>query len=433
MASIRLERLAAYVSTTRNKRHNVNSENRYKAELGAPISGSYHVLYPVKFNDGVSWLLKVPANGTRNRFQDSDARALRSEALTMRLLRSETTIPLPDVFAFSDTCDNELNCPFILMDYIQGVSLYKVWFDRTSTEDLVRARRIRCLKDLAAAMAQLNRFSFNQGGSLVFDDRGCLEGVGPLRQVDRVAMLERYGDNDDSTVYLETGPFSHPEEYYTALLGCQCRPETSLDVGMLKLLRTLISWIPERDGENAFVLAHADYNFQNVLVSEDGALQAIIDWDGVGAVPRSVGCERLPSWLTCDWNSPMYSWKEDMERDTTPWGVWEDSPGTLKMYRSAYAGFIASHLSEGAQGSMNLTNNSLICESLLKAVNDPLCTVEVLENIFRGIVQHVASPSAKGFNFTNVCWALGKGRLSEYHWECLRLGFNALLKQSNGL
>ncbi|KAB8079004.1 hypothetical protein BDV29DRAFT_152137 [Aspergillus leporis] len=458
MASIRRDRLPKYASTIRENIHHSNKEKRlHVIELESPIYGSYHVLYPMTFNDGVIWLLKVPANGTPDRFQDSDARALRSEALTMRALRRETTIPLPEVFAYSDTCNNDLNCPFILMNHVNGKSLYKVWYDRTSPKEVVQARRARCLRDLAAAMVQLEKFSFGQGGSLAFDDCGLLTRIGPLRLVNTAAMRERLrtDDSDESTTYLELQPLSETKDYYTALLSHRRDRSSGLEKGALKLLRMFIDWIPQlSDGREPFVLSHPDLDMQNVLVSEDGMLQAIIDWDGVSAVPRSIGNERYPSWLTRDWDPATYSWNGDME-----WGqcTWEDSPDTLKLYRSIYAGFIGSHQSESAATGNHLTTNSLIFEKLLIAVNDPPRTVQILDKIFRTIAEilekdmlPLSNMSHDGgnsrqeemgnhdnkledFDFYSVSCALDDGRLSEDHIKLLKLGFDALLQHSSKL
>lgn len=51
-----------------------------------PLSGSFHVLYPITFHDGVRWLLKIPGTGTREKWDASATRSLISEALTMRFL-----------------------------------------------------------------------------------------------------------------------------------------------------------------------------------------------------------------------------------------------------------------------------------------------------------------------------------------------------------
>ncbi|KAE8307742.1 hypothetical protein BDV41DRAFT_568800 [Aspergillus transmontanensis] len=458
MERIRLDRLAKYATTIRQSLQHSNPQSTRVIEIKPPIFGSYHVLYPVRFHDEALWLLKVPANGTREKFKASDARAIRSEALAMRLLRRETTIPVPDVHAFSDTCDNELNCPFILIDHVEGVSLYKVWFDNASPKDIVQARRTRFLRDLAAAMAQLDRFSFSTGGSMAFDDQGYPSGIGPLRLVDTATMRERLRarDPDQSTVYLETEPFSKTKEYYTALLDHRRQPDTSFEKGVLGLLRLFIDWISEpSDERGAFVLAHPDLDVQNVLVSQDGVLQAIIDWDGVGAVPRSVGNERYPIWLTRDWDPATYCWTEDIERRAEPLGLWEDSPDTLRFYRSLYTGFIQSHRLYGDPACANLTTKSLILGNLLNAANDSYGTVDIVHKVFNTVVKlaregvstrshalddgkacqeeevKINDSGFEDFDFYDVACALDEKRLSEHHRRFMKFGFDILLSRSN--
>ncbi|KAE8353053.1 hypothetical protein BDV28DRAFT_133924 [Aspergillus coremiiformis] len=460
MESIRLDRLSKYATTTRKSIPHHNRRAFHVVNIGTPIFGSYHVLYPVKFDDGAAWLLKVPANGTREKFRDTDARALRSEALTMRLLRRETTIPLPDVFAFSDTCDNELNCPFILINHVEGNSLYKVWFNNASPTDVVQARRVRCLQDIAGAMVQLDKFSFNQGGSLHFDDRGFPLGIGSFRLVDNAAILERSkdGDHDESTIFLEAGPFSNTKEYYTALLDHRKETKSTVQKGTIELLRLFIDWIPEPgDKQEAFVLAHPDFDIQNFLVSEDGALQAIIDWDGVSAVPRSVGNERYPRWLTRDWNPATYGWTENMGRRAEPVGIWEDSPDNLRFYRSVYARSIRCHQLQGGPPCANPTTRSLIHENLLLAANDPPCTLDIIEEVFNTIVKivqkgvlpvlnvsgdtgdslkgeiKIEDDELEGLDFYSISCALIEKRLREHHRRLLIFGFKNLLSQSSTL
>lgn len=102
MESIKLDCLLGFATRTRQAAYQKGAEDECRAtEVGPPIFGSYHLLYPVKFNDGVRWLLKVPADATRGKFTESNATTLRSHALTMRMLKRDTTIPLPRVFSFS--------------------------------------------------------------------------------------------------------------------------------------------------------------------------------------------------------------------------------------------------------------------------------------------------------------------------------------------
>ena len=95
----------------------------------------------------------------------------------MRLLRRGTTIPVEEMFSFSTDCDNELDWPFILMEFIKGRSLEDIWFDKVSSKEVVQERCARSLKDIVSAFVQLGKYSFEQGGTVVFDDQDQMTGV----------------------------------------------------------------------------------------------------------------------------------------------------------------------------------------------------------------------------------------------------------------
>lgn len=391
MASMKLDQVAVYASQIRKC---VQPDNPAEAfiviEIGSPMFGSFNLLYPVIFEDGVRWLLKVPANGTQDQFSDADAESLRSEALTMRLLRKETTIPLPEVFAFENSCENQLNCPFILISFIEGKRLSDVWFDKISPKDVVQARRTRSLQNIAASMIQLGKYSFGKGGSLIFDKQDQLSEIGSMHFTDSAAMLKRLinNDPDESPVYIEAGPFSDPKAYYTCRLDHRGEQDKTFETGELKLLQMFFDSMQEPcDGQKPFVLAHPDFDIQNFLVSEDGELLGIIDWDGVCSVPRTVGNERFPGWLTRDWDPTVYLWNEDMEQGIKPDGiVWEDSPDALKQFRYVYASVMRTHQhNEAGTTTATLTTNSLIYENLLIAAGEPLSMTEIVMKAFKEI------------------------------------------------
>ena len=119
-------------------------------------------------------MFKVPMTGYKGRFDDQAAQALTSEAMTMRLVRRDTNIPVPDVYSFDASLDNEAHCPFIMMEYLQGRPLYELWFQRSS--DAAQKRfRTRVLQELAAAMAQLNNLRYSEGGSLLLTNPAMLQ------------------------------------------------------------------------------------------------------------------------------------------------------------------------------------------------------------------------------------------------------------------
>ena len=276
------------------------------------------------------------------------------------------------------------------MTFISGIPLYNVWFGHRLNgvnPDTTHLHRIRALESIASVMVQLDRFSFQTGGCLLFGNDGNLSDIGPMRRVDHRAMLDRWfihKDPDDDPLYIECAASSDPKAFYTLMLDIH--PElTPVPKGLAMLLRQLITWIPEPSRMDPFVLAHPDFDIQNFIVSEEGELQGIIDWDGVAAVPRTLGNERYPGWLTGDWDPAMYGYKESMEYGVEPEGVWEDSPECLAYYRDIYDGIMARHCMERRGSEANLCRVSLITENLAIATDDPQCRNAILHKMMHEI------------------------------------------------
>ena len=357
--------------------------------VGGRIFGSYHVIYPISFANGTRWALKIPVNGVKGKWDESSSAALTSEAETMRLLRRETTMPIPDVFDYSSTTENPLHCPYILMSFVTGVSLYDVWFGNrlggTTPEDN-HSHRVRALRDIASAMTQLAKFSCRTGGRPLFSETGGgISGIGKSRRVDQRAMLDRWfvhRDPADDPIYVEFEPSGDQKRYYTAMLDIRPPEDKPYPRGLDLILRQFIEWIPESTDAEPFVLSHPDFDIQNFLVSETGELVGIIDWDGVDAVPRSIGNERYPGWLTRDWDPATYGYKPSMEDGVEPRGVWEDSTATLAEYRGIYDGLVAGSRGDGAP---NFCRMSLVTDNLAIAAQDPVCRTSILRKILQEI------------------------------------------------
>ena len=186
----------------------------------SPLYGSFHILFPLTFNDGTRWLLIVPATGHCDGWDESAARALESEALMMRKLASETTIRVPTVYAFESSLDNEVRCPFILMECIDGVPLHHAWFDEDVPKELLKRFRARALRGLAAAMLQLKAYSFPHSGSPTFGEAGNIVDISPSRIYDCSAMYDklRNKEDDDNYRFCEVGPFTDIRHYLHSML-----------------------------------------------------------------------------------------------------------------------------------------------------------------------------------------------------------------------
>lgn len=424
--SINLDGLTEYACSIR-RLTNLNEEDKaisLECKIGlCPMFGSFHVLFPVIFSDGLEWLLKVPAAGHSGSWNESAARSIGSEAMTMKFLNENTTIPVPAVYAFDSSLDGPFRCPFILMERIDGRPLYESmlpyfsfsfllvsqsiiltfkplteWYTGFDSPEIQEKFRERALESIAAAMVQL-QLSTSQYAQLGAPSPGqdaALQIVEPLRVYDARAMHKTMFSEETSSepLFCDIGPYNTATDYHLSLLG-KHRPHTdSVEKGVCELLRMFVQWTYHNSQRNkTFVLCHPDFNLQNILVAEDGTLKGLVDWDGVSTVPQPLGCP-FPKWLTLDWDPANYNYHYDMEDCCRR--VRHHSPGEMKHYRTRYAHFVheaASKVETSMLSMVNIadaTRKSVLAGSLDQAVKDPLSTAEIVIGIFDRIT-HITS------------------------------------------
>ena len=78
---------------------------------------SFNLVYKLKFSDGDKLVMRIPAPGEQGCFTPSSSRILRSDAMTMSFLHQNTLIPIPQIFSFDETIDNEIGALYILMAF----------------------------------------------------------------------------------------------------------------------------------------------------------------------------------------------------------------------------------------------------------------------------------------------------------------------------
>lgn len=405
--------------------------------VGAPLHGSFNILFPVEFGShGVRWLLKVPINGTASHWDAVSGDQLASEAWTMRLIRQRTSIPIPEVFGFCNTLDNPLGCPHMWLSFIPGISLHEFWFaqaEDVSDEERHR-RRTGVLQEIAAVMVQLGQFSFDMGGRLLFDDSGSPSGIGPHREMDHNESFQRrmQDEPDYMPVYYPSGPFKTVTEFFTAAVSREPPPDSDYFLGQRRLLEFLINCATDffaAADASPFTLAHPDFGFQNILVSPDGRLAGIIDWEGVAAVPACLGNLRYPSWLTRDWDPSMYGYGSDGVLADPE--MQEDSPRTLARCRKVYQNAIRDALGENgnlADNKPDLTSGSLITENLAIAAGDLGNRGGILGKIVKEIAAVVKVPcDDEEFLCMELRNAWAQGRVDKQTRQALKTGLEKLL------
>ena len=294
-------------------------------------NGSFNIAYQINFDDGVRWMLKIPASGHPGCWDSLAAQALTSEAHTMRVIKDRTDVPVPTVHRFDASMDNEIGCPYILMDRVEGILLNKAWFDVNASQHRQESVRLKALQTIAAAMVELSQLKFAKGGAFVDDSMD----VASIRAADNHKMFNeiRAGNKDVEELYCAKGPMSNPLSQIPFMIrrGGIKNQDQALDRGGFESLDLLTRWASEYldvDHED-FVLAHPDLDSQNIFVKEDGTLCGIIDWDGTAAVPYMVGALKYPLWLARDWDPTFYNYDPETEEQISPNGRKENSPEEL--------------------------------------------------------------------------------------------------------
>ena len=420
LAQIKTAGIASLASSVRQKMRARNSKEQTESSeftdntvihckvFPEPLCGSYNLAYCVLFDDGVKWILKVPANGSYARFDRLAADAPTSEALTMKLIKRSTTIPVPTVYSFDVSQDNDVGCPYILMEFLQGKPLYEGWFDPEASSAKREQFRARALQTVAEAMVQLNAFALDRGGALRFDSAGQPVDVAGAKMHDSKAFDDCVDEGlcPEHDVWCENGPTSDPSSYLLFTLNRRGykKRDSAYTRGVLESARFLTQWALDISDSmdpkgQQFVLAHPDFDFQNILVNDDGTLSGILDWDGVAAVPISVGCLRYPNWLIRDWDPVNYNWNVEANEPKSYSGLPENTPDELVCYRAMYAQFIEMLLSinsvNGRAGTTaaDLTRMSLITGSLEVAINRPEATGQMIGHLFREIERRIGEES----------------------------------------
>jgi len=339
------------------------------------FEGSYNRVHVLRFEDSIKYVIRVPCFGWGIHWKQEDATSLRSQALTMRFIKRKTGIPMPEVYDYDTTLNNDIGAPYILMSFVEGRQINQVWEDdnrRTSRE----ARLQKIMITTAEAMCQLQNLRFNKLGTLSFETETTdYPQVGSIPIWDEGELF----DVDAERRFVGTvGPFDTSQDFFRYQLKRFVKGEKLIpyQLGVGKLLSLLIDYLPfssksttATDSPETFVLAPPDFNFRNVLVDESGKLVGILDWDNVRTVPRYAGWASYPPWLMMDWQ-PF--WGE---------GDGKDSAADYERYRKFYAGKM-EQLLHGSEHD-RYTRKSHLFSSIVSACGDSMSDSFVVQRILK--------------------------------------------------
>ena len=275
-----------------------------------------------------------------------------SDTATMTYVREHTNAPVPRVLAFDSSHENELGFAWTIMEMMPGQPLchrYR-YMTREQKEDLVRR--------IAEIVAQIFRSKFHGIGNLYQaadaspqqTDCDIIQQTPHLAKnahtdepsivVGDVDLLssDKAGNNRPSARYrigrivqmsflwhnrvhydIYRGPFACSYDWLAARLAFVLADSVAIlknpvlgqrqkvlaskySLAARRLQKQLPNFFPR---ENSYpdeltpettTLHHYDMSGYNVLVDEEGQLTALLDWDGVSAVPLWKACQ-MPEFL----------------------------------------------------------------------------------------------------------------------------------------
>lgn len=197
-----------------------------------------------------------------------------AEAAAMRFVREKTSIPVPKVYDAYMRQDRP-NCGAILMEFIEGDTLHKIW------GDLDDAQKHSILTQLKTYLDELRAIKGDFIGSV--DGSYCEEQI--------------FSNNRGAY-----GPFKSEDEFREGCINAmyECHHDNWSET-VAQFIRAL------PPGE--IVLTHNDFHPRNIMV-RDGKVVAIIDWELSGFYPEY--WEYVKAWYRTNIDEP---WVEERAAD----------------------------------------------------------------------------------------------------------------------
>ncbi|KAJ9130438.1 Aminoglycoside 3'-phosphotransferase/choline kinase domain protein [Pleurostoma richardsiae] len=282
--------------------------------------GSFNVCFFVEFDPPPhgrrrdKWVVRIPFPG-RVPWVDEK---IDSEVATMKYVRRETNIPVPEVIAFSYTAGSPIGLAFIITEYVEGTTLQALgfrdgmrWQDR---DGLHRSSVLtRVYDQLADVCIQLRGLEFTEIGALGMPTGPDQDIAIRHRPLPIEVLLQHVEGLEPTSFFQEKKTFKTSCDYVAALVKLAMnllRKTRDPDFGPgeedtrkdLFAYYTFCKYVSDhwtrKDGNlGPFVLSHGDMNLHgdNLIWDENLNLRAVIDWEWSYTVP--IQCYIPPAWL----------------------------------------------------------------------------------------------------------------------------------------
>ncbi|KAF2759875.1 hypothetical protein EJ05DRAFT_531274 [Pseudovirgaria hyperparasitica] len=249
--------------------------------------GSYNFRQKVTFSDGTSWVVRFPLFGNNALRYTDEKVAMEVEMMTF--IREKTTIPVPRIRHWGLSRANPLGVgPFIIMDYIEGVSLTSFLIKRDPElqfshvrEDVDDETLETLYRQFANILLQLFQHDFERIGSLPALKTGFDVPIRPLtfkaHDILQAGGVSTFGDRSKG--------FATTTEYFQYVLSQDW--EQLIKQRNSRALRTLLPSLIHPDYDRGpFKIICDDLSLANVIVRSEDDLTIVgivdLEWSYIG-------------------------------------------------------------------------------------------------------------------------------------------------------
>lgn len=258
-----------------------DSQGHLNVEAVSSQTGGQNCNLDVRFEDGITWLARIRLDDPLLPPKPTQEYIILSEVYTLKYLES-TGIPAPRVFHFAtESNENPVGVPFLLMEKIEGVPL--MW------ETTIPAERTKVLEQLGDIFLALEKHPFPSTGSM-FPSNGS-------SKISGFAQPQLF-DSPNAPL----GPFDTLESSLRAMLAQQMRLIASGELSTFAVDNYLthcwrMDMIPEvlsLHNDAGFFLKHFDDKGDHIMVDEDFKITGIIDWEFASVEPKAMAFSSPP-------------------------------------------------------------------------------------------------------------------------------------------
>jgi aminoglycoside phosphotransferase (APT) family kinase protein len=226
----------------------------------------------------------------------------RAEVATLRWVRENTTVPVPEVFGFDDSNDNEIGYEWILMELMQGTPAHRRWRTMSMEQKVALTKRIATFQGDLSGCRKPGPL-FRSIGTLDLREVGQKDDVQESEKVVPGLLVSHQFFMGDHLHYdIPRGPFCSSHDWLSAELNIIILHQTAVlektededdredAENILPVARKLLSllpkvFLPTPNESEATGLYHHDLHLNNILVNEEGEITAVLDWECVSALP----------------------------------------------------------------------------------------------------------------------------------------------------